>query len=346
MITYRTFTAISLAALAIGLAACGGGGSANGGAPPPVAVAPAPSPTPPPMPAPSPSPTPSPTPAPASALIANAAVGQSLIAPLSCATGSVTAVTETDGSRRQTGIGAINDLQIEDNNGGAGLSIGYRASDTYDLQLGFDDPITSASPAQKRTPLATAYDYFRDSFQELEIYRNVLPQKFDFVTLGRLSQAGTFRFGDATTCFYAAGPSSSPLPATGVASYSGLVDGIALLGGRATRLFGSPAAASVNFSARTGTVRIDLATRELPFGDFLSSTPTPIGSATAQLVLPPGDGQNYFARQAPLTGPDGSTGTISGLAFNGGAALGLVFELHYPNGDRVFGAVAVERPSP
>jgi hypothetical protein len=316
-----------LAALA--LAGCGGGGSNGGGAPPGVVVSPTPSPT--------PTATPTPTPSP---LVADTTPGQSLFAPRVCAEGSFTFAPEANATRRLTAINSISNLSLGNGSNSSMLEILYRAADTYEVAFTFDDRV-DVDPSHKRAPLTTAYDYFRslttafNSNYEFEIYRNGTAQRFNFVTLGRISL-------DTLTCFYVAGRIPSPLPGSGVSSYDGIADGVGLQGGRTTRLFGSAAAATVDFAQGTATVRIDLASREPAFGEFLAATPAPVGQATAQLTLV--GGADTAFRSAPLAGPNGSTGTITGIVFGGGAALGFVFELPLPNGDRYFGVAAVERP--
>lgn len=327
MTLHRTLAMASAIAMAFGLAGCGGS-DGDGGNAVPVAVAPTPTPT--------PTPTPISTNAPVAPgpLIAGAAPGRGvLLAPLSCANGSFTFAEETNESLRMFLINSIVSVNVRNGSAGNGLSIGYDALDTYTLGLGFDD-VVAALPSHKQSPLTAAYDYFRAPGYEFEFYRNATLPIFGSVTLGRM-YSDTFGL-----CFYAAGQISAP-EALGLNGYAGIADGFALLSGRTTRLFGSSANVSIDYPQRSGTVRIDLAGREPPFGEFLGAAATPIGQATAQFVLTPGS--NYIS-DATLTGPSGSTGTITGLVYGGGLAVGLVFDLRFPNGDRAFGAVAAEIP--
>jgi hypothetical protein len=223
---------------------------------------------------------------------------------------------------------------------GNGVDIGYEGNDSYNVTLGFDYGGGFVRPTHKLVSQTSAFDYFNvGGAFEFEIYRNVGAQLLRNVTLGRhgtIDAAGT---GQA--CFYAAGLASTPLPSSGAFSYSGFGDGIAQIGGRTTRLFGSSATATFDFAQRTGTIRIDLTGREPAFGEIVGASGTPIGSATAQLSLVPGT--DYVA-DAILHGPGGATGTINGRVFAGGAATGLAFELSFANGDRVIGTIALQGP--
>lgn len=320
--------------IAFGLAACGGG-SGDGSAAAPIGLA---------SPTPTPTPTSTPTPAITGQLIAGAVPGQHLLAPLVCADGSFVVATRGEEPDVLADLNSIAQVGIRNGSAGNALDIFYRNTDSYDLGFGFDD-VAWLMPSDKHQVLSSAYDYFNASgLLELELYRNALAQRFRFVTLGRTSFMAAGTNVNATACFFAAGLGGLSLPTSGIANYSGLADGIALFGGRATRLFGSSATATVDYSTRSATVRINLASREPPFGEFLNSSPMPIGQATAQIALTPNS--DYFAEDTPFTGPDGSSGTITGKAFAGGAALGFVYELRFPNGDRAFGSIAVELPLP
>ncbi|HYD08034.1 MAG TPA: hypothetical protein VEC60_20025, partial [Reyranella sp.] len=134
------------------------------------------------------------------------------------------------------------------------------------------------------------------------------------------------------------------LPGSGTTDYAGFADGIALIGGKASRLFGSDAQASLDYAARTGTLRIDLAGRDAPFGEFLDATSTPIGQATFQFRLSSNPSFANYVEPVSIDGPGQATGDFTGIAFGGGAAIGVVFALTLPNGDRLFGTAAVERP--
>ena len=332
------------AALALALAACGGGssGSAAGGG---GAVAVAPTPTP----APTATSTPIPTPTPTSfstAAIAGALPGQSLRTAQACAFGDFTFAGSPP---RLSGIGTIYDTGAFNGafNGAAGngLDIVYRGSDSYDLIFGFDD-VGLIRPGDKRPSATAAYDNFNlgNGF-EFEIYRNVGAQSLQRVTIGREgSPIGADPKATGYTCFYAAGLSDTSLPGSGTTNYAGFADGIALIGGKASRLFGSTATASLDYAARTGTLRIDLAGRDAPFGEFLDAAATPSGRTTIQFKLSSNPGFANYVEPVSIEGPGPATGDFTGIAFDGGAAIGFVFTLTLPNGDRVFGVAAVEPP--
>lgn len=326
----REHTAVAVLAMALALAGCGGGGSDGGNSGGTVAVSPPP---------PSSTPTtPAQTPAPtlATVAIAGAMPGQTLAAPEACAVG---VFSFTGNPPRLDGIRSIRTLGLLNGQPGNGLDIVYRDTDSYDLIFGFDD-VGLIRPGDKRISQTVAYDNFNlgNSF-EFEIYRNVGAQSFQYVTLGRQGSMITADPVDTGyACFYAAGREAT-LPASGTGGFIGFADGVALVGGRASRLFGSAASASIDFAARTGTVRIDLAGRDAPFREFVGATAMPIGQATAQFALNPGAS---YIDDAPLSGPGGSSGTITGLMLGGGRAIAFAFELRFPNGDRAFGAVAVE----
>ena len=330
MTLHRTLAMGSAFAMAFGLAGCGG--SDGGGSAAPVAVAPAPSPAP--APAPTPTPTTGVMPVAPARFIAGISPGQGLLASLSCANGSFTFAEMPLNGPRVLQINSIASVNVRNGSAGNGLSIIYDAVDSYTLGLGFDDVI-AVLPSHKQAPLTVAYDYFRAPGYEFELDRNATSLNFSSITLGRFYSEGT------GLCFYAAGSNLGPGITLGLNRYAGIADGFALLSGKTSRLFGSPVSVTVDYPQRSGTVRIDLVGREPPFGEFFGATANAIGQATAQFALTPGS--NYIS-DATLTGPGGSTGTITGQVFAGGSAVGLVFDLRFPNGDRAFGTIATEIP--
>lgn len=336
--TPRSMRLCAIAAVAISLASCGGGGSdgSGGGT---VAVAPAPTSTPAPTPTSSPTPSPSPS---STTAIAGALPGQSLRTAEACARGSFSFAGSPP---RLSGIGTITGLGAFNGAAGNGLDIVYRGPDSYDLIFGFDD-VGLIRSGNKRPSATAAYDNFNlGNSYEFEIYNNVGAQSLQRVTMGREGSAIT---SDPTatgySCFYVAGLSNTLLPGSGTTDYAGFADGIALIGGKASRLFGSTATASVDYAGRTGTLRIDLAGRDAPFGEFLDATATPIGRTTFQFKLSSNPSFANYVEPVSIDGPGPATGDFTGIAFGGGAAIGLVFALTLPNGDRLFGSAAVERP--
>ena len=213
------------------------------------------------------------------------------------------------------------------------MRIFYNGEDNYRLELAFGNDVF-VTPLDKQAPLTTGFDYFRSVGYEFELLRVPRQNGVNLVTLGRL------RYDSANLCFFAAGISSGSVPSGGSQITAGSVDGVALIGGRVTRLFNSAAEATFDYRTRIVTLRLELSGRDQPFGDFIASPSGPIGQATARLTLPLGS--NYFST-ATLAGPGNSTGRIGGVVFRGGDALGLVFELSYPNGDQIFGAIGTER---
>ena len=120
-------------------------------------------------------------------------------------------------------------------------------------------------------------------------------------------------------------------------TFYGIVDGLIVSNNSVRRLFGSTVTGSIDAGQGAVQIRIELASRDAPFGEFLDAAPTTMGVATARL---PYTGPGFAV--ATLTGPDGSTGTIRGQFYENLVGLGFVFELRYPNGDRVFGAIATD----
>jgi hypothetical protein len=217
-------------------------------------------------------------------------------------------------------------------NGAAGnaIRIRYLGKDSYEVELGFDD-VVLISPNHKQSSPNSAYQYFNALGYELEIYEPAVN-----ATFGRLF---TETWG---LCFFAAGLVAGTLPGSGTATYTGSSDGLAIINGMPRRLFGSAVSVSLNYATRTATVQIDLAGRDPAFGEFANAAPLPIGRATAQLTFAADTG--YFA-DAPLAGPGGSTGSMTGQLFRQGNGAGFVYTLNFANGDKLIGSAAGQIPS-
>lgn len=310
-------------ALTLALAGCGGGGSQSGAAAsaPQVAAAPAPGP--------SPTPIPSPTFLPV-IVVAGAEPGQSLEALLACARNPAT--QNADG--RAIGLASLSGAKIDNS-----AAIAYSAADTSQFDVnGFGG--AGFAPADKHPSPTAAYDHFLTRLgDELYIFRNGSAGSLLFATLGLYNEAEGL-------CFFAAGLRPPSLPSGAPGDYFARADGIAMIGGQPSRLFGTHGTLDIDFSTGAATFRLDLVGRGDPFGEFLDRPSAPIATVTAPLQLR--NGESFFSDR--LAG-GGYTGTVIGrLVSNsrntggtGGAGAIFVFELSDAQGNVIFGAVAAER---
>lgn len=309
----------ALVLLAILLCACGSQGD---GAPvPDVVVAPPPAPSPPST---TPPPSPPPPPAPPGPLIANVSPGSRLSGQQVCATGQATFAPQADGGERLVSISALTGGRLTNNR----LTISYLQENMYQTDVnGFGG--SRFSPQNMLPKPSRAYDYFRISAEEFELYRNA-EHPIIYATFGRWSD-------HSGICFFAAGAPATSFLVDGMYEFTGLGDGIVVGSGGTRRLFGSTAIVRMDANRRTVQVTLRLSGREAPFGEFLDSAPANLGEATAQLTYA---GPEFSV--SPLSGPDGATGTITGEIYGNLVSVGLVFELVYPNGDRIIGAIAAD----
>jgi hypothetical protein len=312
---------------AILLASCGEGGNSQPGT---VTVSPSPTP---PVPSLTPTPTPSPTPTPAGPPIANVAPGGTLSGNLVCAGGDFRYETISDGGRRladATRIGAAD-------TGRSSIAILYRTTNSFQIDInGFGGP--SFLPSDRKGEAAGSHwpvAYFRkspvqQSADELEIHDGNGP-------FGGLVNASLGRLSDGSSlCFFAVGSDRGPIGTQGTKDYSILVaDGLAILGGVARRIGLATASARVDRETRTIDLSLDMYASTPPFGTPANNIN--LGPATARLNITASDRMS-----GALAGPGGSMGTIAGRFFEFGNGAGFVFDLTYPNGDRIFGSVAVD----
>lgn len=312
----RLALALALAFLATG---CGGGGP--DGPPATSGTGPAPSPTPSPAPSPSPSPTPAPGPS-----IAGAKPGESIAGPLACSDGVVT--RSPDGS--VTGIQQISKTKIDN-----GLVLAYRAPDSFASDVnGFGG--SQWTPEDKRTAPNEYFTRYASPAQgELQLgVHNLI-----FVTYGLENSSGL--------CFFAAGLEPQSLP-PGKVVYTGTIDGFAVISGHQQRLFSMQESAPVltmDFSTGRGKLEFQLVGRDDPFGDFEKAPGAALGTVSAELQLSPGS--KGFGLTA-LSG-SGFDGRVTGqfvdrdqsILGTGGAGVALVFELTRPNGDILYGSIAL-----
>lgn len=311
----------ALLALSIALTSAGCGGE-DLTAPPPI-LGSNPTPTPVPTPTPSPSPSPSPTPGPA---LAGAKVGETIEGPLVCSDGIVTRAS--DGS--VTGIGPISRTKLDNT-----LALTYVAPDTFYSDLnGFGG--SQWTPADKRVaPNQNFVRYANPAQGELQLTK----VDFTFVTHGLENSTGL--------CFFAAGLRAQSLPSFPV-EYLGVIDGFAVISGQQKRLFGSLLSDPVlimDFATGRGKLEFQLVARSHPFGDFEKDTGELLGTVSADLQLNPAS-QNLTL--TTLTG-SGFNGRVTGIFVDrnqsvlrtGGAGVALVFELTRPNGDLLFGTIAL-----
>lgn len=305
---------LSLATLCQLLCACDNSGTAPAKPQVPIPVVVPPPPAEPPSPPPPPNPD--------GPLIANVAPGGVLMGVQVCAEGRFETSAEPDGGGRLRNVYQLKPPKLKDNY----LGIEYPATDQFTLDSnGFGGP--AFLPRDKSAAVAP-HDHFRVGREEFEIYRNS-DTPLTFATLGRISSADSL-------CFYAAGRGSSNYLVDGDYGFTGLTDGLLVRPEGAMRLFGAVARGRIYANMRTITISIPLQARGDAFGAFQNSPAIDLGMAQATIT--------YSSAGLPVTrleGPDGATGTITGLSFDL-MGLGFVFELTYPNGDRVMGAAAAD----
>lgn len=256
---------------------------------------------------------------PANAEIARVAPDDTLRGNMVCAAGSFVHDTFPDGTRRLTSVSAVG-VPKSDNQ----LAVAYRGPDGFLLDVnGFGGDNFGAS--DKRDAVYPDYWYFVRGSSEFEI------------GTASLGDAALGRYSDGSSlCFFAVGSDRRPLVSGSGFDFSGFADGIAWVGGAATRLYrDSRARGTIDFDRGQIELTLELTGRESPFQKLLN--PVTFGTATGRLAITPAG-----ALSGILTGPGGSTGTVSGRLFEYGVGLGLVFELSYPNGDRIYGAIAAD----
>ena len=299
------------------LQSCGGGSSAPGGAP---VQAPAPSPAPPPAPIPTPTPAPTLAADPGGVRLGGLAVPGTLAALLICSDAEATL-----DRGKVVGIGATERLFRDE------LAIEVDRSFVYSYDInGFGGPTFGAS-----TRLGgEAYETFVVGSPGLEAELQLdKTSGLDFATLGLTHYYNL--------CFLAAAPlNTGPPPSFGQRSYDGFADGLHQAGGDADRLYGSTVTLLYQESTQTYAVAMTIRTVEDAFAEPAGQTQTDIGRLGATLTLDLRTGQ--FA-SAPITGPAGFTGTITGRV--GGiahAAALLTFEMSNPAGERIWGVIATD----
>lgn len=304
--------------LLVMLSSCGGDSGGTTGSLTLVTV------TPPPVPPPPPPVATPPPPAPAGPAIAGASVGGVLEGVHACATDPVT----RDASGHVTGLNLTN-AKIDNF-----LSLTYRAVDSFSLDVnGFGGPEFDA--ADKQTWTGGPYDRFLDANNgELFLSRIESPL---FAVLGVDNSSGA--------CFFAIGQRPDSLP-TQYTEYFTLTDGLARVGTRTTRLYGTDS--EMTFDPKTGTAKIKLVLsgRDLPFGDYYNQTSAAIAEVTASLALQPG---GYFSTatlaggqySGSITGRFVGVGTtnVSGL---GGSGAVFTYILRNNTGDILFGVAAAQ----
>lgn len=304
----------SMVAIAIGLTACGGGSSGSGNAP---SVMVTPNPTP--APTPAPTSTPAPTPGP---LAAGAVAGNSISGPYACAPATLGFAERPSAAPGLTSLTAFLDNgQVFDL-----FPMELPRIDTY--EYGFVPTVFDA--ADKVASESGVYDQFVTD-GELDIYRNQGPFRFDWATLGLVSNKG-----DSNLCALALGLAVFDAPVSGSRSYGGIADGIAFVGGEARRMFGSPATLTYNYAAGTGTVRLELSGRGDAFGNFAAGPGTPIVIVTGNISS--ANGRFSGILQSASTG---LVGTLRGSLFGPQAkGAGVAFELSDGAGTRIIGSAA------
>jgi hypothetical protein len=259
---------------------------------------------------------------PANAKIARVAPDGTLQGNMICAAGSFEYQTFPDGTRRLANMSALGVPKIDNQ-----VSIAYRGQDGFELDInGFGGDRFEA--LDKREAVFHDYWYFVKGSSEFEIGSASLGA----ASLGRYSDGSSL-------CFFAVG-SDRPVGSGSGFAFFGFADGIAWTGGSARRLNrDSKVRGTIDFGGSQLDLTLELAGRESPFQKLLN--PMTIGTATGRLSITSTGAISGF-----LTGPGGSSGTVAGRLFEYGDGMGLVFELSYPNGDRIYGAAAADRNGP
>jgi hypothetical protein len=268
---------------------------------------------------PSPVPTPAPVPGP---LAAGASAGSSISGPYACAAATLTFVDRPNPNPGITSLVALGQGQVFDL-----LTVQLPRADEY--QYGFVP--TVFAPADKIVSETGVYDQFVTD-GELNIYRNQGPVRPDWATLGLVSNRA-----DGSLCTFALGLPVSDRPASGARTYNGMADGIALVGGEVRRLFGSPAALTVDYASGTGTLRLDLSGRTDAFGNFVASQATPTATVTGNLSS---SGGGFTGNLQSASG--GFSGSVWGNLFGPQArGAGVAFALSDGAGNRIIGSAAL-----
>lgn len=333
MIVRNLWAGVSLAVLSLLLAGCGGGGG-NAGTGTIVAPAPAPAPSPTPSPTPTPVPTPTPTPPP-SGSFAGVQPGGYISGPSISGFGEVTGTIGSDGIAQLTGIVRLDRIAP------GAINIQYLGADHYAVEpAGFGGPVFE--PAEQRISPNALYDLAAEPLDNiqwgwaLEIYTGMLAGRFDYLTFGSLSDP---RASSNFVDFFVAGSRSASGPGAGIATYSGVVDGVIVTGGHARRLFGSSVTLRIDGTSRAVELALELSDRDGAFADFPAFPLARIGPASGSTTL---DGVSI--RTGQLAGPQGYSGTFWGNLFGpAGVEAGIAFELSTAAGDRIIGIVALKR---
>jgi len=309
---WRTSHVYLLATLAVTLASCGGGAP---GPVPSVTVASSP------LAPPAPIPTP---PSPSVLRYAGAAPGDTLVGVESCAQGPA-----TRDARGHLAEVTFSSAKIDNS-----IRLTYGAVDTFSIDTnGFGGP--SFRPVDKQPWTGGPYDQFLNPSQgELFVLRN-----------GESHFAAVGLDTSYAACFFAIGMEPDTLPAF-KQDYFVTVDGLARVGTRTMRLFGYDSEMILDPTTGTAILKLKLAGRDAPFGDFHSRTPTPLVEATASLTLR----ANGSFSTATLSG-GGFVGQVMGrlvsvaagnVSGRGGAGAVFTFELRSSQGEFIFGVLAAE----
>jgi hypothetical protein len=134
--------------------------------------------------------------------------------------------------------------------------------------------------------------------------------------------------------------SNLDMPTSGTASYNGFVDGLWSDGLTSRRLFGSTATMAVDFSTGNLSTTLALTGRDNPFGDFLISPATYLGTFSGSGTI----ASNWNSFSGAFTPQDGWTGSFAGSFYGPQAGeYGYVFGLSNSNGGAASGSVVGER---
>jgi hypothetical protein len=254
---------------------------------------------------------------------ADAQIAGTLQGSMVCAAGSFEYQPYPDGTRRLTSMSTLGVPKIDNF-----VSVAYRGVDGFQLDINGFGGDTFGSLDQREAVFRDTW-YFVQGSSEFEIGS------------ASLGDASLGRYSDGTSlCFFAVGSVRRPLlfqvSPSQPSQFSGFADGIAWVGGAARRLYrDSGVSGTIDYDRGQIELTLELTGRASPFQKL--QNPVTLGIASGRLSIAP-----TGAISGVLTGPEGSTGTVSGGLFEYGLGLGLIFELSYPNGDRIYGAIAAD----
>ena len=220
----------------------------------------------------------------------------------------------------------------------------YRGPDNYAVEFaGFGGPVFSPSD---RIESRNGFDRFQTIYYDQLFSSLDLAQKNTGVELTYSSFGNEIEYWDpnygASIIFFAVG-SGTPqegMPKTGAGEYDGIADGLWVDGSVTRRLYGSPATLKANFATGQLSSTLELRGHDDPFGDFLSTPITQLGTFTGTATISGGS----FFHNGKYAANAGYEGTWVGRFFGPYAEeVGWSFVLNGAPGQVAFGAAVARR---